>query len=46
MNKAYMHQLVLSTGYKAQLNIQRCPFVTKHSLISRAVGKDMNMPSH
>ena len=25
--------------------LQRCPLVTRHNFISKAVGKDMNMPS-
>ena len=40
-----MHQLLLSTGYKTWLNMQRCPLVTKHSLKSIAVGRVMNMLS-
>ena len=43
MNK--VHHSVLSMGYNAWSNMHRCPFVTRHNLTSKAVGKDMNMPS-
>ena len=40
-----MHHVVLSTGYNAWSNMHRCPLVTRHNLISKAVGKDINIPS-
>ena len=40
-----MHHLELSTVYNAWSNMHRCLLVTRHNLISRAVGKDINMPS-
>ena len=40
-----MHHLVLPTGYNAWSNMHRCPWVTRHNLTSKAVSKDMNMPS-
>ena len=32
-------------GYNAWLNMHKCPFVIRHNLTSKAVGRDINMPS-